>query len=92
MIASHGVATALPDLLPAHRLALLSRGQASKNAEILVLRHEVAVLRRQVTRPLATTCHASRRISWARRASQTSTMSAVTERSRPVSCSKRLIR
>jgi putative transposase len=32
-------------------LALLGRAQASKDAEIMVLRHEVAVLRRQVARP-----------------------------------------
>ena len=32
-------------------LALLGRSQGSKDAEILVLRHEVMVLRRQVARP-----------------------------------------
>jgi hypothetical protein len=32
-------------------LALLGRSHASKDAEIMVLRHEIAVLRHQVTRP-----------------------------------------
>jgi putative transposase len=40
-------------------LVLLARSQASKDAEIMVVRHEVAVLRRQVARP---------KVDWADRA------------------------
>ena len=55
MIAHRGLPTRVPDLarLPSWP-ALLAQSDAAKDAEILVLRHEVAVLRRHNPRPALT--------------------------------------
>jgi putative transposase len=52
MITSCAVPTAVPDLCHSVRwLQLLARSTAAKDLEILILRHELTVLRRQVSRP-----------------------------------------
>ena len=43
--------TCLPDVVPLQLFALLARGDAAKELEILVLRHQLTVLRRQTPRP-----------------------------------------
>jgi putative transposase len=55
MIAGCAVATAVSDQIKLFGwLGLLARSAAAKNVEILTLRHDVAVLRHQVTRPCLT--------------------------------------
>jgi hypothetical protein len=53
MIGVRDVAASVSDLLSAQRMgALLLRSQASTTAEIMVGRHQVNVVRWQVSRPL----------------------------------------